>query len=179
MKQRTKLTNKGLSAWQLSQVALTLVFVGVALSVGIWVNQQTAETGFGTDAANHSQNFAVNATWYALPHRAQSISQYANYSNSTASGMGLNVFDNTTNNNAGFESREYGMLTHVRLHTNATMFVGTYNVTYRAYNSSAYYATANATEGLNQLNQWLPIIAIVIAAGIIIGALMMWFSRRY
>ena len=36
----------------------------------------------------------------------------------------------------------------------------------------------NATEGISKLAQWLPIIAVVIAAGMVIGVLTMAFSTR-
>ena len=39
-----------------------------------------------------------------------------------------------------------------------------------------YLAVANATEGLSKLAQWLPIIAIVLAAGVVISTLVTAFS---
>ena len=39
-------------------------------------------------------------------------------------------------------------------------------------------AIGNATSGISQLAQWLPIIAIVIAAGVVIAVLVNAFSSR-
>lgn len=41
-----------------------------------------------------------------------------------------------------------------------------------------YLAVANATEGISKLMQWLPIIAIVIAAGVVIATLVGAFAFR-
>jgi len=41
-----------------------------------------------------------------------------------------------------------------------------------------YLAVANATEGISKLAQWLPIIAIVIAAGVVISTLVSAFAFR-
>ena len=42
--------------------------------------------------------------------------------------------------------------------------------------SVEYLAVANATEGISKLSQWLPIIAIVIAAGVVIAVLVGAFA---
>ena len=47
-----------------------------------------------------------------------------------------------------------------------------------ATTSSEYLAVANATSGISKLASWLPIIAVVIAAGVVIGVLVMAFSTR-
>lgn len=44
--------------------------------------------------------------------------------------------------------------------------------------STEYLAVANATEGISKLAQWLPIIAIVIAAGVVIATLVGAFAFR-
>lgn len=41
-----------------------------------------------------------------------------------------------------------------------------------------YLAVANATDGISKLAQWLPIIAIVIAAGVVIATLVSAFAFR-
>lgn len=47
-----------------------------------------------------------------------------------------------------------------------------------ATTSDEYLAVANATSGISKLASWLPIIAVVIAAGVVIGVLVMAFSTR-
>ena len=42
--------------------------------------------------------------------------------------------------------------------------------------TTEYLAVANATAGISKLSQWLPIIAVVIAAGIVIGVLVGAFA---
>lgn len=44
-----------------------------------------------------------------------------------------------------------------------------------AGNTTEYNSIQNATEGISKLSQWLPIIAVVIAAGVVIGVLVMAF----
>lgn len=44
-----------------------------------------------------------------------------------------------------------------------------------ASTTTEYLAVQNATEGISKLGQWLPIIAVVIAAGVVIGVLVMAF----
>jgi len=44
--------------------------------------------------------------------------------------------------------------------------------------STEYLAVSNATAGIGQLSSWLPIIAVVIAAGIVIGVLVAAFAFR-
>jgi len=47
-----------------------------------------------------------------------------------------------------------------------------------AATSTEYLAVQNATEGISKLMQWLPIIAIVIAAGVVISTLVTAFAFR-
>ena len=44
--------------------------------------------------------------------------------------------------------------------------------------TTEYLAVSNATSGIAKLSQWLPIIAIVIAAGVVIAVLVGAFSFR-
>ena len=44
--------------------------------------------------------------------------------------------------------------------------------------STEYLAVGNATSGISRLSQWLPIIAIVIAAGVVIAVLVGAFAFR-
>jgi len=47
-----------------------------------------------------------------------------------------------------------------------------------AATSTEYLAVANATAGIAKLASWLPIIAVVIAAGVVIGVLVKAFSNQ-
>lgn len=44
--------------------------------------------------------------------------------------------------------------------------------------TAEYLAVGNATAGISKLAQWLPIIAIVIAAGVVIATLVSSFAFR-
>lgn len=44
--------------------------------------------------------------------------------------------------------------------------------------TTEYLAVANATEGISKLAEWMPIIAIVLAAGIVIAVLVGAFAFR-
>ena len=47
-----------------------------------------------------------------------------------------------------------------------------------ANTTTQYLAVSNATSGLSNIAQWLPIIGIVIAAGVIIAVLVSSFAMR-
>ena len=47
-----------------------------------------------------------------------------------------------------------------------------------AVTSTEYAAVSNATTGIANIAEWLPIIGLVIAAGVVIGVLVMAFSGR-
>jgi len=154
MKGNKLLGSKGVTVWDMSKIAMTLVFIGVTLAVGVWVN--------------------LNNTWTGLAYKARSISLVGNNTTvyPTKSELG----------SAYWDWRHYGYETQVILYHNATsdfdVATASYNVTYNALNSSSQYIVMNATEGTSTLAQWLPIIMVVFAAAIIIAALMMWFGRR-
>jgi len=160
-----RLNGKGVTVWDLSSVAFTLVFIGVALAVSMWVNEEMVTTAYPAMNMNDSVNFAVNDTYYKLTHRAKTIQYIENTSVSFSLGS------------ANWTSRVDGYNTWVKIYA-ADYEVGTYNVNYDAYNSSAHYITTNATEGMHNLSQWLPIVMVVIAAAMVIGVLAMWFSKR-
>jgi len=67
-----------------------------------------------------------------------------------------------------------GVTLGVGIYTN-TEFVKTLGV---AGDSDVALMVNNSTSGLSNLAQWLPIVAIVIAAGIVIGTLILAFSSR-
>jgi len=164
MKGNKLLGSKGVTVWDMSKIAMTLVFIGVTLAVGVWVNL----------TRNVSWN-ATNNTYETLAYRGV----VSNVGNAT----GGNWPTKTGLGSAYWESRDYGYRTQVILYTNATAdydnpTVMTLNITYAAYNSTEVPIVMNATEGIYTLAKWLPVIMVVFAAAIIIAALMMWFGRR-
>jgi len=158
----------------MSKIAMTLVFIGVTLAVGVWVNLELSETSFPSVLINETLAAVANNTWTGLAYKARSISLVGNNTTvyPTKSELG----------SAYWDWRHYGYETQVILYHNATsdfdVATASYNVTYNALNSSSQYIVMNATEGTSTLAQWLPIIMVVFAAAIIIAALMMWFGRR-
>lgn len=165
MRQKTLLSSKGMSVADLGKVGFALVFLVVTLAVGVWVNQNFAETAFTGVSTNQSQNFAVNDTWYNTNYRAADGSiSVINYTDELPS--------------ANIDTTDNGYVSMVKLYTNDTYLVGTYNISYKALSEDGYLVSANATSGLVTLSNWIPIIAIVIAAAVVIGVIMLYFAKK-
>jgi hypothetical protein len=158
--------NKGITVWDMSNVAFTIVFIGVALAIGMWTNEEMVMTAYPAMNMNDSINFAANDTYYKLTHRAKNV----NYIQNTTVSYTIGAENWTT--------RVDGYNTWVKAYFDDDVQAGTYNVNYNGLNSSAHYITSNATEGMSDLSQWLPIIMVVLAAAIVIAALAMWFGKR-
>lgn len=146
---------------------MLLVVTGIILGFGSYINTQIADEAYtGSTITNESVTF-TNATYAWLNHKAKAISSVNNYTYTIPEGA---------DGSAYWVSRNVGTKTQVLIYTNATAVAGAYNVTYVAANDMATAATTNSTEGLQALSTWLPIIAVVIAAGVVIGMLFMAFA---
>lgn len=161
------LGRKGLGMNDLSTIGTTFIVVGILLGVGVYINSQLAETMATTSTVtNETINFATNATWYNLVYPARLISMVSNGTNPVGSG-------NYTLRMSGTTSQVN--LTLVIPGAVPPYYVGSYNVTYTIYNGTSYLVSQNATDSIAKLSSWLPIIAIVFAAGIILGLLALAF----
>lgn len=165
------MSDKG-QASTLYNVGMAMVMAVIVLSVGVMINQQTAENMTPSENLNFSITFA-NATWYALPYRASSVIDVANYTNSTSQ-----FIADTDGAGAGFDSREWADTTQVILYTNESYIAGTFNVSYMAYDSDSYSAISNATAGISTIAQWLPVLAVILASAVLIATLGYAFLGR-
>ena len=167
---------KGYSLTTLSGVAFTAVMVTLALTMGVYILSEVGQTGFPTETLNQTVVFADNATWYALPYRAASVSSMGNSTH--VINLAANEPGATNNLEANFSYRDADPTTEVLMYGNETHVIGSYNVTYQAYNSDAYMANQNATVGVATVAEWMPIIGLVLAAAAVIGILMMAFAGK-
>jgi len=51
-------------------------------------------------------------------------------------------------------------------------------VTRTGENSTAYNATVNGLEGLEEFSSWLPTLALIVVAAVIIGIIVTYFAMR-
>jgi len=166
--QKTK--TKGISVWNLANIGVMFVILTVSLGIGAWINDEMVTSAYGTSTVtNESVTFAANDTWYNLVYKAASITQVANATFTFGSADGH------------YATRDDEYISQIKIYTNASAGPETataYNVSYNAYKSDSHFVTTNATKSISTLAQWLPIIAIVIAAGVVIGTLLISFSKR-
>jgi len=147
-------------------VALTFIFVGVLLAMGLYVNNQFGTQLNDVSYANESLTF-TNDTWTSLKHKASSVSSVANATNEFPS--------------ANVTTRDVGEGTQIKLVENQAVLLSewdVWNVSYYAYNTSTSNVTSATSESMQTFTEWLPIIAVVIAASITIGLLMMALMLR-
>ena len=164
---RFKLGQKGVSLNQLTAVGLTFVLIGLFLGLGAFINNQVA-TGTVTTVgiSNESVNFAVTETYYATAYPIAGTVTVYNDSALTTTWPAVNY---TWGDQA------------VKVTTSDEYPAGEHYLSYLAFNDTAdsnYYIAKNATAGLSQLSAWLPIIAIVIAAGVVITVLVGSFALK-
>lgn len=155
--------NKGITVWDMSNVAFTLVFIGVALAVGMWVNLEFADTVAETAAMNQSITF-VNNTWHDLSYRADGINFVGNASHNLGA--------------ANYTTKDLRYITQINATFYGDYLAAAWNVNYNAFNFTDRLIVMNATEGMSKMAQWLPIIMIVFAAAIVLASLALWFGRR-
>ena len=164
-----KIGRKGLGFADLSTIGMVLLVTGLSLGIGIYVQSELGKTmASSSTVTNESINFATNDTWYSLAYPMRSVSLVTN---ETATGT-------YTVGSDYYTTQVSGTVSQVKIYANATVVVGTYNVTYGAYSGTQYTISQNSTNAIAQLSAWLPIIAIVAAAGIILTVLASAFAMR-
>lgn len=167
--------SKGLTMDNLVSVAMTLIFVGVAIAVGLWTNLEISQEGTGlTTNTNESVTMDAvgagndNTTWVSLGNQwVRSVS---------------NVYNDSVNSveilAANYSTRETPTGTQFRCCLDSDILNGSTKwVTYVSHDSEIY-VYKNATQGISNLSTWLPVIAVVLAAAVIIGMLGTWFVGR-
>lgn len=165
-------SKKGLAYQSLPTVVLSVVLVGLMLGLGIYINSEVSTTISSPETVtNESVAFTANDTWAGLSFSPDSITSVQNTTDLIAAGAEQYTY--RTNNGVG----------QVKLTVNATWNYTlteavTWNVTYQAWKDTEYFALQNATVGMGNLASWLPIMAVIIAAGMVIGVLVLHFGRR-
>ena len=165
------MNKKGQSANSLPQIGMAFLMIGIIAAIGVYVLDTIGTDPTMSTQTENSSIVCVNDTWVALPYRAASISKVSN------NGDGL-VADNETVawcegcGNGGYVTTEASYYTRIKVYTNGTYREGdTQTVLYEAYSTPAAMAAQNTSAGIAAIAAWLPLIGLVIAAGIIIAIL--------
>lgn len=157
---------KGLAFEDLSKIASLFILIGLVFGMGVLINQNLA--GQLTTSISYNDSETLTNLTFVTPSDCApflSASRVMNGTEELASGNWTSVARHGIN---------------LTLVEGGGTFVldAAWLVTYKCGNTSAYLAVENATAGISQLAQWMPIIAIVIAAGIIIGLLVKAFTIK-
>ena len=169
------LSHRGLSFTDLSSVAYMVVLIGIAIAMGVWINRETGYTLTSTfTVTNESVNLAVNNTPYGMawPY----VKEITLVNNAT--------FQNATHGDDDpITSTHYGLseiegTSYITLYSNATNPAGIKWVSYTAYNTTELGIVKNATQGVYNLAKWMPVIAVVIAASVVVGVVVTWLATR-
>ena len=169
------MNKKGQITSSLTSVAMALLMVAVIAAISMYImNAVGTNAGLSVQSEN-STITTTNDTWARLPYRVASISKVSN------NGDGL-VADNetvawidgcgSTCGSGGYVTAESGSQTLIKVYTNGTYRAGTQTIAYSAYSTDAAMAAQNASAAISTITAWLPLIALVIAAGLIIALLM-------
>jgi len=167
---------KGITMAQFGSIVLGFVVVAIIISMGgeIFAGlQETQANGTTSSVTNDTINFAVNDTCYNIVeidpnHNLPCITGLSSASNLSTS-IAIGNFSTS-----GCQCRE------IKAELNpAAYVVGIYNVTYAySYSSDSWNITGEGLEGAETFGDWLPTIAIVISAAVIIGIIITYFHFR-
>jgi hypothetical protein len=165
-------SRKGYSFNQLPQVALMIVFIGITIGVGAYLNHEIANTSYPTTAVQmETVTWVDNATYIKLAY------PYIKSIEGVYNGTTATLANTYTSGNYSF-TEEGGLLCCKVCGTKTCNVNTTLQVNYTTWNGAEYYVSKNATSGMRNLSVWIPIIAVVIAASVVIGLLMTSFMRR-
>ena len=165
---------KGISVGDMSNAALVIIFLGVVLSVGSYMQGQIADTSFDTTAELNEQITWVNNASYMIV-KYPYIKSVEGINNGTT---WLATKPYFTSGNFSFKSDgSGGVLCCKTCGTAACNENTTLWINYTAWTGSEYYTIKNGTAGLRNISTWLPIIAVVIAAAIVVGTLTSYFRK--
>jgi len=158
----------------LGSVAILLVVSGVVLSIGSQIvgEIKTSDSMTTISTTNESVNFAANDTYYTLSNQPlKSVDAIYNDTGHTYTYPTSYYTARTGNDGA------------VKIYTNGTaegdynITTGTHYVDYTSYDV-AYNISENTQEGLDDLGGWMPTIALVVAATIVIGIIIHQFGSK-
>lgn len=173
---RLKLGRKALTLTDMMPIATMFVFVGLVIGIGSYVNSEVAETSFNLlNVGCEAVTWATNGTAKTLTYPyIRSVNQMYNSSKCGD----ISKPDILVGSGNYTNTEEFIVLTA----TGIEMFgSGIKYVNYTTWNTTRYpemLIVKNSTKGLGDLASWLPIIGVVIAAGIVIGVLTVAFTNR-
>lgn len=156
--------NKGLAFEDLGKIAVLLVLIGVIFGMGVYVNSMVQTSMTTITITNESDTLTNLSIIIPTCGPFVSTSRIMNASHEIFSGNWTNL------KSVGYNFTCLGCPNYT--------FSATWDVTYRCGNFTDYLAMENATAGVSRLASWLPIMAIIIAAAVIIGILMKAFVVR-
>ncbi len=175
MGNKSRLGKKGITLGTLQTAATLLVFVGLILGIGTYVNEQVGTTAFSANVLTSNCEaiaFITNNT--RLPTTKPYIVSVSHmYNNSTCvddplAGVGMLI------GTGNYTYDDYSIL----LTASSNIGAATKYINYSFHNDTEFLITKNTTAGIANLAQWLPIIAVVLAAGVVIGVIVLAFSGR-
>jgi len=167
---------KGLTLQDLSSYSITFITVAIVLSIGATILLSIQTTQYiSTSISNESRDFASSDTYYDLQGSGCCAVGYT-----TCSAM----YDDADHTNTYLNTSQYTCSdTQIKIYVNGTggypnMTTGTHYYDYGYNNpySTASNATGYGLTGTSTMSQWLPIIAVIIAAAIVIGIIIKSFS---
>lgn len=165
-------SRKGYSLNELPQVGLMIVFIGIVIGVGAYLNHEIANTSFPTTQVNME-----TVTWVDNATRIMLANPYIQSIQGIYNGTPTTLVNTIQSGNYSF-GEENGILCCKVCGTKDCNVATTLYVNYTAWIGEDYYVSKNVTSGFKNLSQWIPIIAVVIAASVVIVTLMTSFMRR-
>ena len=158
----------------IAPIAIILVISAIIISIGTQIlgEVKTSDTISTTTVTNESQNFAANNTYYAFDTQPVKSVKAMYYFSNTTFIIPSTYYAYTTGNAA-----------EIKIYTNSSVAgypnitATTYYFDYTTYDI-AYNITEKGQEGLESLGDWLPTIALVVAAVIVIGTIMGFLAKK-
>lgn len=152
---------KGLSMDSFAKYAFLFVTVGVMLAMALQVNEQIQDELPITSVVDESVTYVNETAVFPECTPFIYVTTIGNTSRTLSSG-------NYT------QAKDVGItLTYISDDLDDNLV---WNTTYTCGNTTEYLAVENSTAGIATLTEWMPIIAVVVAAALIIGLLVMAFS---
>jgi hypothetical protein len=166
-------SSKGISALEsLPQVAMLLVFIGVAIGVGAYLNHEIATTSYTTTkVTNEAFTFTDNATYVKLAY------PYIKSIEGVYNGTPFNTTNTINSGNYTFNEDSGIIITKTTCNGVDCKFNTTLRVNYTTWAGEEFLVSKNASSGLRNLSMWIPIIAVVISASVVIMVLMSSFRK--
>ena len=165
---------KGMSLTNLQNAGLLIVFVGVAVGVGIYLNNEISSSSFDTEKILNEQiTWVSNASYMKLAHPY--LKSIEGINNGT---VWLAAAPYYSSGNYSFLNDGSGVLCCKTCGTISCKENTTLWINYTTWSGEDYQVMKNATSGLRNIAIWLPIIAVVVAASAVIGVLGSAFLNR-